>query len=231
MNGKLVSGRHPAYAFQMLKMNRSGAATRARILEAAALVLAEEGVSGFTLQAVAKRADIRYGNLTHHYASRDILVEAMFESIVERYRARFRLLTARAEEGTVSLRDMVAWLLDDSVSDGTAPVFLQLWAMAAHLPSIAHGMARLYDHAVDAFMEAYGVDPHGTHAKGLREALYLLGTVIEGSSAIFWTRDRSGRAFQKNVRELAIDTLVGVLETRLAVAREAEPRAGGDAGN
>lgn len=205
----------------MTRVNRSGIATRARILDAAAAVLAEEGMSGFTLQAVAQRADIRYGNLTHHYATRDVLVDAMFESLVARYRQSFGEMAALAQGGRASVRDMVEWLLDDALSAGTAPVFLQLWAMAASSPQIARGMAALYDQAVDAFMEAHGIAPRSEAGTGLRRALYLLGTVIEGSSAIFWTRDPSGAAFRKEVRDLAIETLAGLIEKRLDEARVA----------
>lgn len=205
----------------MVRINRSGAATRTRILEAATAILAKEGIAGFTLQAVAKSADIRYGNLTHHYPTREILIEGMFDFLVERYNARFQAMTAQFTAGSASIRDIVAWLLDDSVTRGTAPVFLQLWAMACSMPDVARGMARLYDQAVSAFMEACGVEPDAPHSKGLRDALFLLGTVIEGSSAIFWTRDPSGRDYANTVRDLAVETLTDMIEARLAEARAA----------
>lgn len=183
-----------------------------------------EGFAGFTLQAVARRTGIQYGNLTHHYATRDALLEAMFDSLAERYRERFQLLVARAGDGQASVRDVITWLVDDAVGEETAPVFLQLWAMASHLPWVADGMARLYDHAVDAFIEAYGLDPHAASAKGLRDALYLLGTILEGSSCIFWTRDHSGKAFRESVRDLAVETIADLVERRLAEARKGHSR-------
>jgi len=204
----------------MPRVNRSGVATRARIIDAAVAVLAEDGIAGFTMQAVARRAGIRYGNLTHHYSTRDVLVDAMFDGIVERYRAQFQAMVGQANDRRASVRDIVTWLLDDSVSDSTAPVFLQLWAMAATAQSAADGMARLYDHAVDAFMLAYGVEPNAVEARRLRETLYFTGTVIEGSSAIFWTRDQSGEAFRAGIRALAIDTLASLVENALAEARQ-----------
>lgn len=184
-------------------------------------MLAEQGLSGFTLKAVAETTGIHYGNLTHHYATREILIEGMFDFLAERYRLRFEEMVERVASDSVSVRDVVAWLLDDAVSARTAPLFLQLWAMASTAPEIAQGMARLYDQAVSSFMEAYGLAPHAPHAKGLRDALYLLGTVIEGSSAIFWTRDSSGAAFAATARGVAIETLTGIIEARLAEARAA----------
>lgn len=205
----------------MPRTNRSGVATRARILDAAAAVLAAGGASGFALQAVAEKAGIHYGNLTHHYPTRDSLIDAMFEHLAEAYRDRFRQMTAKAQAGDASVREIVTWLLDDSLSDGTAPVFIQLWSMAAHLPPIANGMAQLYDHAVDAFIEAFDIDPRAQSARRLRDALYLLGTVIEGSSAIFWTRDHSGEAFRTTLRPLAIEVLTSLIEEQVAEARAA----------
>lgn len=198
----------------MARINRTGAATRAKILEAAIHVLATQGFSALTLRAVATQADIFYGNLTHHYPSRELLIEAVFEALTERYRQAFKDMVAQVQDGTSPVRAMVTWLLDDAVSAPTAPVFLQLWSMAAHMPSIAAGMAQLYDGAVGAFLEAFGIDPQAPESEKLRTALYLLGTVIEGSSAVFWTRDQDGQAFQP-VRAMAIEVLVDLIEKNL----------------
>lgn len=206
----------------MARINRTGAATRAKILEAAIHVLATQGFSALTLRAVAAHADIFYGNLTHHYASRELLVEAVFEALVQRYRLAFKDMVAEVKEGTSPVRTMVTWLLDDAVSAPTAPVFLQLWSMAAHMPSIAEGMAQLYDGAVDAFFEAFGVDPLAPEAHQLRTRLYLLGTVIEGSSAIFGTREHSGQAFGE-VKALAIELLVDLIERGIEEAQSHTP--------
>lgn len=201
------------------KTNRSGAATRARIIDAAIAVLAEKGFAGFTLQAVADRAEVFYGNLTHHYATREKLMDAMLEAIFERDRARFEELVASIdthEDGPV--RALVTWLLDDAVSVDTAPVFIELWAMASHMPRVAEGLRELYDDAVDVCMLSLGVEPRAEGAKGLRDALFLLGTVIEGTSCIFWTRDRATEPYE-GFRRAAATALVPLLEQRLAEAR------------
>lgn len=201
------------------KPNRTGAATRTKILDAAIAVLAEKGFSGFTLQAVADRADVFYGNLTHHYATRDKLVEAMLEAILENYRTRFDELVASLEahqDGPI--RPLVTWLVDDAVSPETAPVLLELWAMASHMPEVAAGMKQLYDGAVDVCMVALKVDPHAERSEGLRNALFLLGTVIEGNSCIFSNRDRTTGVYD-GFRRQAIEALVPLLEQRLAEAK------------
>lgn len=203
------------------KPNRSGAATRAKIIEAAIAVLAERGFSGFTLQAVADRAGVFYGNVTHHYATRDKLVEAMLEAILEGYRARFDELVVSLEAHEAGpVRPLVTWLVDDAVSPETAPLLLELWAMSSHMPEVAAGMKQLYDGAVDVCMTALKVDPQAESSKGLRHALFLLGTVIEGNSCIFSNRDRATGVYD-GFRSEAIEALVPLLERRLAEAKQA----------
>jgi AcrR family transcriptional regulator len=198
------------------RRNRSGEATRAKIIEAAIAVLSEQGFSGFTLQAVADRAEVLFGSVTHHYGTRDGLVEAMLAAVLERYRERFNDLAAAVQgqdEGPV--RVLVTWLVDDAVDPGTANVFLELWAMATHAPQVATAVNGLYDHAIDACIDALGLLPRTRQVVPLRQALYVLGTVIEGSSALFGSRDRR-RGPWKAIRSDAIDLLVPFIEGRLA---------------
>jgi AcrR family transcriptional regulator len=201
------------------KPNRMGAATRNKILDAAIVVVSEKGFSGFTLQAVADRADVFYGNVTHHYATRDKLIEAMLEAILERYQTRFNELVAaiEAHEGN-PIRALVTWLLDDAVSPETAPVMLELWAMSTHMPEVAAGVAQLYDSAVSVCMTALGVAPQSDEARRLRDSLYVLGTVLEGSSSIFYNRSRDDGLYQGFRRE-AVEMLVPYIEQRLAEAK------------
>lgn len=201
------------------KLNRSGATTRARIVEAAIVVMAERGFAGITLQAVAAEAGVLYGNLTHHYPSRDKLIEALLGALLERYRTRFtELAEVIASKPDDSLEEIVRWLLDDAVQQQTGPVFLELWAMASHSPDMATAMETLYDEAVIACIDALGVSQKTAKACGLRDALYMLGAVLEGSSAIFSARPRDTDIYG-GFRATALDTLVQLLTQKLAEAR------------
>jgi AcrR family transcriptional regulator len=218
-----MSGRSP----KPPRINRTGVATRAKIIDAAIAVLADKGFSGFTLQAVADRAEVLFGSVTHHYGTRDRLIAAMLEAILAQYRERFDALTAALREDESPIDVLVDWLLADALDPDTVGVFLELWAMASHLPFVAGGVNQLYDEAVDACIIALGLPPRAPHVRKLRESLYLLGTVIEGTSSIFGNRDRSGPLWP-GVRRSAVEVLVPFIEARLAEARATtkEPRAG-----
>ncbi len=200
------------------RANRSGVATRAKIIEAAIAVLVDNGFAGFTLQAVADRAGVLFGSVTHHYGTRDRLIEAMLAAILARYRARFdELIVAVRMDEVGPVRALVGWLLDDAVDPETSGIFLELWAMASHLPVVAEGVNGLYDEAVDACIIALGLSPGDRGVKPLRHALYVLGTVVEGSSSIFGNRPRG--VLWQDVRREAVETLVPLIEMRLAEAR------------
>lgn len=206
--------------------NRTGAATRKRIVEAAIAVLAERGFSGFTLQAVATRAGVLFGSVTHHYGTRDGLIDAMLSAVLAGYRERFVSLAAAVRSDQGPIRALVTFLIDDAVDPATAGIFLELWAMATHQPAVASAVHQLYDDAVDACIEALGLPPRSARARRLRESLYVLGAMIEGTSAIFASRDRSRPPWRAYRRE-AIGVLVPYLEVRLAEAAGAVAPAGG----
>lgn len=198
-----------------VRPNRTGAATRRKIVEAAIAVLAERGFSGFTLQAVADRAGVLFGSVTHHYGTRDRLIEAMLGEILEGYRLRFGALASAVRSNGSPVRALVTFLIDDAVDPSTAGLFLELWAMATHVPAVATAVNQLYDDAIDACIDALGIPPRSARARRLRESLYVLGTVVEGTSALFANRDRARPPWRAFRRE-AIELLVPYLEQRVA---------------
>jgi AcrR family transcriptional regulator len=213
-------------AERTIRPNRTGAATRRKIVEAAIAVLAERGFPGFTLQAVADRAGVLFGSVTHHYGTRDRLIEAMLEAILEGYRTRFVALASAVRADGSPVRALVTFLIDDAVDPSTACIFLELWAMATHLTSVAKAVNALYDDAVDACIEALGIPPRSARARRLRESLYVLGTVVEGTSALFANRDRTRPPWRAFRRE-AVAVLVPYLEARLVEAGVAPPPTAG----
>lgn len=56
---------------------------RERILEAALAVLARDGISGVTMRAVAREADVALGLATYHFTDKDGLLTAALERIAD----------------------------------------------------------------------------------------------------------------------------------------------------
>lgn len=60
------------------RLDRGGAATRTKILDAATRMVAEKGVAGLRIRAVAHEAGIREGSLYNHFAGRADIIRAIF---------------------------------------------------------------------------------------------------------------------------------------------------------
>jgi AcrR family transcriptional regulator len=60
---------------------------RERLLDSAEAVLAEHGSHGLTLAAVAARAGVSKGGLLYHFASKDALITALIERLIEGFDA------------------------------------------------------------------------------------------------------------------------------------------------
>jgi AcrR family transcriptional regulator len=65
-------------------MERRGtSSTREAILRAADRVVVEVGVSGMTLEAVAREAGVSKGGLLYHFPSKEALISGMIERLIE----------------------------------------------------------------------------------------------------------------------------------------------------
>jgi AcrR family transcriptional regulator len=62
--------------------------TKARILEAAGRIVLERGAAGLTLESVAEAAGLSKGGLLYHFASKEQLLTAMVDRLVDVTEAR-----------------------------------------------------------------------------------------------------------------------------------------------
>src|SRR3546814_2434190 len=58
------------------------------LIDCAARIVAEAGVGGATIQAVADAAGVTKGGLLHHFPSKQILIEALFADLLEQLDAQ-----------------------------------------------------------------------------------------------------------------------------------------------
>jgi len=185
--------------------------TRSLIVKAAVEELIDHGFAALTLQRVADRAGIAYGNLTYHFPTKDLLVVAMLDDILEGYRREFsQLASALKESPEEALDRLVEWVVEDAMTRRVSRTFTELWAVANVDAALAKRVNRVYDDAILAFSNALGVAKSGEAVAAFRSGLYFLAVLTEGSSVIFGNRARSDRereAFRRNVRELVIPFL------------------------
>jgi len=58
-------------------------AVRSRLLDCAARLIVDHGLSVLTLEGVAREAGVSKGGLLHHYPAKDVLISGLFDQVVE----------------------------------------------------------------------------------------------------------------------------------------------------
>jgi AcrR family transcriptional regulator len=83
-----------------LSKQDAAARTRHKLIEAAIQIVQQQGASGLTLDSVAHKAEMSKGGLLHHFRSKEALIGAILDHLLEAFEARVTaLVNAEAVDG------------------------------------------------------------------------------------------------------------------------------------
>ncbi len=119
-----------------------------QILRAALGILVEQGYRAVTMRAIAKACDMKLGNITYYFPTRDELVRALLDAIISSYEESFEAISH--EEGAsveVRFESIIRLILEDITSKKTTRLFPELWALANHDPFVSERVDELYRRA------------------------------------------------------------------------------------
>jgi len=114
--------------------------SRQRALIAALALFYAQGVAATTLEQVRDAADISVGSLYHHFGSREGLIAALYEDLLERYRAVLAPALAQCDGARELLDAFVATHIGWAVAHPAAARFL---ARHRHDPALQPAEAKL----------------------------------------------------------------------------------------
>lgn len=143
----------PQFVTDMVMPEREGGylkghETRELILRTALSILIEEGYRAMSMRRVAAACDMKFGNLTYHYRSREDLVRELLDAVIRSYELEFDTIIhmpgVPAEE---RLRRACMLILDDNRSKKTTRLFPELWALANHDSFVMERVQELYSRA------------------------------------------------------------------------------------
>jgi len=162
-----------------------GDRTRKRLLDAAAAEVAQHGVAGTSINAIAAAAGLKTGSVYFHFDSKDQLVEAMLEE---------GLLASLA-----FLDKALALVRDDADAATRLGAAIRAHATAVH---------ELSDYTVAVLGPSFPRDAAGASARKLRRTYVLRWTqlVTEAQAARVLTRDADPRL----LRDLILGALNAV---------------------
>jgi AcrR family transcriptional regulator len=164
--------------------------TKIRILELAFAELLEKGFVGFTIQGVAERTGISLGNLTYHYATREVLIGAMIDHWFEGWKKEFASLVSQKLQGDdPDIAAFVDWVMDSALAKENL-VFPELWSYGNRDARVANMLEQLYEEAIDTVIQALGLaTDRREDSSEIKLLLYVLAAASEGATAVIGRTD------------------------------------------
>ena len=156
-----------------------------RLVKAAKRAFLRSGGTKFSIRSVAKEARISVGAVQHYYPTRDKLVAAMLEYVVNEYeRAYEEVFTTLPFNGEARLYSALDYLVVDACNQESRQFFFALYSLSCHNRFVAtlvdevffhhrNNIAALVGAARPAFSELQCFDT-ATQIVGLLEGLPIL---------------------------------------------------------
>ncbi len=189
--------------------------TKDRILEAAFQELIEKGFGRLTIQGVAERVQISLGNLTYHFPNREQLIQAMIDQWFENWKVEFsQVINTKISEKNRDMSGFIEWVMDYALVKENVRTFTELWAIGNHEPKVAKMLDKLYEQATDTVIEALGLSASGKESTEVRNLLYVLAAVSEGSTAVLGNSAK-GHAQRKILKKSVKKILSPLFEVAL----------------
>ena len=122
-----------------------GHETREQILHAALGILVEEGYREMSMRRIAAACDMKLGNLTYHFPTREDLVRELLEAVIRSYEIEFaRIVHMPGVPAEKRLVEICGLILEDIRTKKTTRVFPELWALSNHDPFVLERVQELY---------------------------------------------------------------------------------------
>ncbi|SCF45877.1 transcriptional regulator, TetR family [Micromonospora mirobrigensis] len=143
---------------------------REQIIAAALRVAARDGLARLTLRKVAAEAGLSHGSLLFHYGSKDLLLEALLDAVLD-WLIRPAAPTARR------LTDVLREEVSHADPDHTA-VLLDFWVVGTRTPALRKRMRT----AMESYETRLATLAPDTAAVSPRQLAALANTVVFGAA-------------------------------------------------
>jgi AcrR family transcriptional regulator len=157
-----------------------GRTRAADILDAAVTVLIEHGYNNLSLRRVAEEAGLRLGNLQHYFPSKDALVQAMLDRVIESYLNRFGRIRLSGLDPESEFREMIRTVFLDLGKRRTTVLFPELWSLANHDAQVAGHMERMYGRYRDVLGASIARLNPALDATSVKQLALFISASIEG---------------------------------------------------
>ncbi|MEM1020306.1 MAG: TetR/AcrR family transcriptional regulator [Sphingomonadales bacterium] len=183
------------------------------ILREAQSLLINEGYRAISLRKIAAACNMKVGNVTYYFSTKDKLIQEMLDATMQSYIAAFGEISDNAAmTAEEKLTALITLVLDDIETKKTTRLFPELWALANFDPFVADLVESVYEIERTIFRSVLkDLNPALTDEE--RETLCLfLSASLEGQTMFIgyekrWTDKRPW------IKNLAIKALVDFAKT------------------
>lgn len=131
-----------------------GRAGHEQILRAALHLLVEHGYRSMSMRRVAAACDMKLGNLTYYFATKEDLVRELLDAIISSYVLEFDAIVHEVGKSPEDrLIEVCVLIMEDICTKKTTRVFPELWALSNHDPFVLDRVQELYARARAALNE------------------------------------------------------------------------------
>jgi AcrR family transcriptional regulator len=152
-----------------------------KIVKAAKRVFLRATDSGFSMRNVAKEAEMSMGAVQHFFPTRDELMAAMLEYVVNEYEAAYeRVFSELPFNGEARLLGVIDYLALDLTRPQTRQFFFALWALSCHSPFAAALVEKMYSHHRRNLAAFVGAARPALSEEKCLEAAVQIAALIDG---------------------------------------------------
>lgn len=154
-----------------------------RVMTVMSDIALEKGLDALSMRDVAKRAGISLAALQYHFPSKDALIAAFVDAMLDGYRKQITAIQSasnRAEE----LRNTIAFAVSQTLDERTGHIFAMLEARSIHDHSTALALDRFMRLYIDTVCEALLRRHPDLPLKDAQLAATRIVAMIEGLSSV-----------------------------------------------
>lgn len=182
------------------------------IIEAAEDILIEEGYHNFSLRKVASKAGIKLGNLQYYFPTKDDLVKAMLNTVIQGYLDEFDELRQQAgEDPREQFKTLLKHIIFDLNSKKCTVFFPEIWSLSNHEDHVTEYMDAMYGRYRVTLEEIIAlINPKLSMAQIKRLSLFISAS-IEGHT-VFIGYEKPWIGETENILKMACQSFLWLIE-------------------
>ncbi|MEY8200808.1 MAG: TetR/AcrR family transcriptional regulator [Colwellia sp.] len=180
------------------------------ILEAAEQLLIDNGYNNFSMRKVAAKAGVSVGNLQYYFPTKDKLLEAVLDHVIQNYLDTFKLFRGKYTPKEQFIK-IIKTVTKDIKTKFTTVFFPELWSMANHEKHISDIMDNMYGKyraiVADVIRD---INPNLNECQALRLSIFVTAS-LEGHTIFIgyrkpWVKEA------ENIIDISIQSFLWLIE-------------------